>query len=241
VRYKHFIGALAGVLVLAVAGVAIASPQFNQVAGVKLSKTKAGKSIGVNASLKATDPGASPKGNLKGATKVVISLPKGTVANTAAVKPCTADDAGVQGKECPASSKVGTGSAKATVYNRAKGVLIAADQGENITAYAGKGQILFLLTPQGSVGATLVIHSKLSKSGVLTTNVPKLEVLGSSVILTDFNVSIKAKSSGSGKSKKNLLTAPKKCTKAGFVSTAKFTYDDGSSSKAIKTTQKCSK
>lgn len=240
-RSKFFPVALIGVLVLSVAAIAVASPQFKQEASVKLTTTKAGKSTGVNAGLHASDPGATPAGNLKAASRVVITLPKGTVTNTKAVKECTADENGVKNGDCPASSNIGGGSAKATVFNRTAGRQLAAGVPEKITAFAGKGEVIFLLTPQSALGQTLVIRSKLSKKGVLTTNVPKLEVLGANVILTDFVVKLKAKTKGKGKKAVRLLTNPKKCTSKGFVTTAKFTYDDGSSSAPIKTTQKCRK
>ncbi len=239
------IGVVIGVLAMAFAAVAVASPQFTQKASVKMStkggKVKAGSSVGITAGLQASDPGATPQGNLKAASKVVITLPKGTKTNTKAVKECTADESGIKNGECPASSKIGGGKAKATVFNRTSNILLADGVSETITAFAGKQSVIFLLTPDSGLGATLVIRAKLSRSGVLTTTVPKLQVLGANVILTDFNVKLKAKSSGKGKKAKRLLTAPKNCTKKGFVTTAKFTYDDGSKSKAIKTTQKCKK
>jgi hypothetical protein len=240
-RSTKLIGAIIGVLALAFAAVAVASPQFTQKATVKLSSGKAGKSVGTTANLVARDPGA-PNQKPAAAAKVVVKLPKGTVANNKAVTQCNLTKAQIESgdKKCPKSSKVGKGTAKANVAP------LIASTTEDITVFNRKGGLIFYLTDNAKdpqPGQTFALFSKLSKKGVLTTNVPPLEPLPNTfAVLTDFKVTINKKSKGKGKKKINLLTAPKKCPKSKkFTSTVDFTYSDGSTKKGIKTTQACKK
>lgn len=246
-RSKHFIGALAGVLAVAFAAVAVASPQFKQHADVKLTpakgkgKPKAGTSVGINAHSFFTDPGA-PDGNTPSATKIVIKLPKGTRSDTTAVKQCTKDDAGVQNGDCPNASKIGAGEAKANAYNRTAHSTLALDVPEKVTVYNGKKEIILLLTPENALGQTLVLHGKLTKKGVLTVKVPNLVVFGAQVILSDLNVKIKARNNHKkGKKRKNLLTAPTVCTKKGWTTVVTYTHDQGAATQVVRSKTKCKK
>jgi hypothetical protein len=239
VRKVHLIGALVGVLALAMSAVAVASDQFTQEATTKLTKKKAGKSAGVSVDFKATDAG-EPGGKPKRASKIVIKLAKGTKVNTNAVAHCGLSDEDVIAGKCPAKSLVGTGTAKANVAP------LIPSTTEDVKAYAAKGGLVLLLTDNledTNLGSTIVLRAKISKSGVITVNVPELQPLpGVFAVLTDFKLTTKPKSKGKGKKRVNLITTPKKCVKKkGWTNQVTFTYADGSAKDVRKTKQKCSK
>jgi hypothetical protein len=238
-RSKYLIGAIVGVLALALAAVAVASPQFTQKATVKPTSGKTGKSIGISANLVARDPGA-PNQKPAAASKVVVKLPTGTRANYKAVTQCNITKAQIESgdKKCPKSSIVGKGIAKANVAP------LIASTTEDITIFNRKKGLIFYLTDNAAdpqPGQTFALFSTLTKKGVLTTNVPPLQPIPNVfAVLTDFKVTIKAKSKGKGKHKINLLTSPQKCGKSKkFVSVVDFKYADGSSKKNIKTKVSC--
>ena len=61
---------------------------------------------------------------------------------------------------------------------------------ENVVAYAGSSQILFLLSPKGPAGQVLVLHGKVSSNKV-TTNVPVLNAGGLNVVITTLELTVK--------------------------------------------------
>jgi hypothetical protein len=226
---KFLIGGPIGAAVLATAAVAVASPQFQQTATVKLTTKKPHANSGLVISLNAQDPGA-PGGKPSPATSVKVTLPKGTVVNTAAAKVCTASDqtfADKGAKACPAGSRLGTGSAEAIT-----GLGAGIDPvGENIVAFAGKNQIIFFLTPKGTIGQTAVIRGKIRKN-VVNTPVPAFPLPGGggNAALTVFKINLKAYAKGSGAKQKRVLTTPSKCPKGhNWVTNVKFKYEDGTS------------
>ena len=158
---------LAGALIVGTAGAAYASSQFTQTSNITLTATKAGKPTGLKAALNAADPGAVQPQGLKTLT---ITLPANTKFNfkSAAIKQCKAGDTEIKatgGAVCPAKSKIGSGEALAN------GAPVIPAIPEVATAYAGNGQIIFLLAPKGPAGQVLVLHGKVSKN-VVTTQVP---------------------------------------------------------------------
>jgi hypothetical protein len=239
VRKVHLIGAIVGVLALAMSAVAVASDQFTQDATTKLTKKKAGVSAGVAVDFKSADPG-EPGGKPKRASKIVIKLAKGTKVNTKAVAQCNLNDEDVIAGKCPKKALIGTGTAKANVAP------LIATTTEDVKAYAAKGGLVLLLTDNEAdpnIGSTIVLRAKISKSGVITVNVPELQPLpGVFAVLTDFKLTTKPKSKGKGKKKVNLITTPTTCKKKkGWVNQVTFSYADGSAKDVIKTKQKCSK
>jgi hypothetical protein len=236
-----------GALALAVAAVALASPQFQQTANIKLSTAKTNKSAGVNANLAATDPGAQPPGNIKPATKVTITLPGGTKTDTTAVKTlCT--DAQLNSFTCPAASKIGGGTATANAV-AANGTVLASNVQNTVTAFAMKSAVGFIIQGQ-TLQVTLPLKSQLTKSGKLTTDLTKVPspIPGGRVVLTSFNVKLNKKSRTVGKGKKKktktLVKTPKKCPKAGWKTKAVFEYattntDPTTTTATVTTKQKC--
>jgi hypothetical protein len=217
---------------LAVAAVAMASSQFKQSAKVTLSATKQGKATGFSAALASSDPG-EPGGKPQALKTLTITLPSATKFNfkTKALTACTASDIeikGTGGAACPAKSKIGSGSAEAN------GAPVFPVIPENATAYAGPGNIIFLLSPKGPAGTVLVLHGVVSANKV-TTAVPVIAAGGLPIVITALN--LKINTVGSGKSA--FITAGK-CIGGKFTVKSSFLYYTGASL-TLSSSSKCSK
>src|SRR4051795_2333248 len=107
---KLVIGALVGVLALAVAAIALADT--NQTYTQKFSSNKAGKSVGIAFSTDSSDPANSANNNQPKAVRTFnIKFPAGTAVNYKAVPVCKAsDDEMIQKGGKPACPKSVIGS-----------------------------------------------------------------------------------------------------------------------------------
>ncbi|HYM46210.1 MAG TPA: hypothetical protein VES65_08645 [Solirubrobacteraceae bacterium] len=202
---------------LAIGGLAYASTQFTQEAKITLTATKAGKSTGFKASLKSADPGAVQPQGLKTLT---VTFPTNTKFNfkSTAIKQCKASSTEIKatlGSACPAKSKLGVGTATAN------GAPVLPVIPENVTAYAGKNEIVFFLSPSGPVGQLLVLRGKVS-ANKLTVAVPVIKEAGLNIVITSLKLTIKAVGSG----KQAFVTAGK-CTSKKFVVKSSFVYQTG--------------
>jgi hypothetical protein len=243
VRKKYFAGAVAGVLALALAAVAIATPQLKQTAKVNYTKTKGKVSAGVNATLSTSDPGAQPPGNQPGVDSVVVNL-KGARTDTKAGKRCTLPKS--QAAQCPRSTKVGSGSAKANVVGtNASGQTIVAQNvfgGFNVTAYLANKALYLVVTSKTPGGPVTILKANLSKRGKLTANV-KRDTAGAlpppnKIVLTDFKLKTKRKAKGKGRKKRILIRTPKCGKSKRFTVVSSFKFDDGTS-KRVTHKQRC--
>jgi hypothetical protein len=232
---KGLIGAVVGALVLAVAGIALASAQFEQKASIKYRKDEVKKSTGFKASLSAEDEGEQ-YGKPKAASEVEVSFPRAKV-DTAGAAVCDKTDTEIQNGDCPSDSLIGTGTAKAN----AQPLINNCTPTESIKAYNQSDGIAFALRQKGSCpGQPLVLRGEWSGSGArtsasghisatnpkLTVEVPPLVVLGTKVVLTSFKLTTKAKSDGRHK----LVRTPNICTGYFRIKT-KITFEDGSTFK----------
>jgi hypothetical protein len=237
---RRLIGALVGALVLAVAGAAFASSQFEQKASIKYTKTKIKKSTGFRAKLSAEDPGEQ-YGKPKAASQVKVSFPGAKVDGEGAAV-CNEDDAGIQAGNCPEDSLIGSGEAKAN----AQPLINNCTPTESIKAYNEGDGIAFALRQEGSCpGQPLVLHGKWSGRGVnkaangvisatnptLTVDVPPLVVLGTKVVLTSFELKTRPKSDGRHK----LVRTPSRCTGYFRIKTRIKFEDDSVYKKTTKT------
>jgi len=247
VRNKSLLGAAAGVLALAVAAVAIASPQLNQIADVKLTGKKTGKSTAVSALLTHTDPAAQPEGNIPATVKILLTFPKGTRANTNAAPQCNLSTTDIQNNRCPENTKIGSGTAKANIVFGAQGPVVQ-DVPATATVYNRRNAIAVRIVSEATANTpstTIPIVAPLTKKGVLTVNVPQLQPAGpgSKVILTyvKLNIRKKSKTVGRGRNRRtiNFLTTPKTCG-GNWTTVAKHTYDDGDS-RTVETTVPCTR
>jgi hypothetical protein len=229
-RTLKFTVALLAVGMLSIASLAYASAQFTQTSNVTLTAVKAGKPTGLKAALLSTDPGSMQPQGLKTLT---ITLPNSTKFNfkSSAIKQCKASDIEIKatlGSACPAKSIVGSGNA---VANGAPVIPIIP---ENAKAYAGKDQIIFLLTPAASAGQIMVLHGKVSANKV-TTEVPAINQAGLNVVITSLTLSVKR----IGHGKKAFITAGK-CKAGKFTVKSTFVYQTGATL-TVPSSSKCSK
>ena len=213
--------AAAMLTVAALAGLALASAQFKQVAKVTLTAKKEGASTGFNASLSSSDPGA-PLEKPQALSKLVIAFPAKTSFNfkTKALTLCKANDTEIKatgGSVCPSKSKLGEGS------STANGAPVFPKVNESVTAFAGNNQIILLLAPKvvGGPGATLVLHGKISKNK-MTTEVPPITVGGLTIVITGLQLKVKAVGAG-----KTTWAKAGKCVKKKFTVLSSFTYSTG--------------
>ncbi|MGC2372453.1 MAG: hypothetical protein WA484_01140 [Solirubrobacteraceae bacterium] len=231
-RFKIAAPIATALTMLAVAAVALASSQFKQTSNVTLTATKAGKSTGFKAAIQSSDPG-EPGSKPQALKTLTLTLPSATKFNfkSKAIAMCTASDIeikGTGGAVCPAKSKIGAGTAEANGYPAIP--LIP----ENATAYAGKGNIIFLLAPKGPAGAPLVLHGVVSANKV-TTEVPQISFGGVSIVITGLKLTVNK--AGSGKAA--FITAGR-CASGKFKVKSSFLYYTGAR-ETLSSSSKCSK
>ncbi len=222
----------AALAMLGLAAVALASSQFKQTSNVALTATKAGKTTGFKAAIQSSDPG-EPGGKPQALKTLTLTLPSATKFNfkSKALTLCKASDTeikGTGGAVCPAKSKIGSGTAEA---NGAPAIPLIP---ENATAYAGNGNIIFLLAPKGPAGSVLVLHGVVSANKV-TTAVPALSAGGVTIVITGLNLTVNK--IGSGKSA--FITAGK-CKSGKFTVKSNFVYYTGAPV-TLSSASKCSK
>jgi hypothetical protein len=243
---KLIVGAVAGVLVLAMAAVAMA--ETVQTYKQTFSQTKAGKSTGTTFSTSSIDEANTGRNKQpKRVTQFDITFPKGTIVNYKALPVCTATEEEFVAEAnpdaaCPAKSKIGSGDVKARIPFK-----IGADEEltGTVNGYNGKGQLLLFVSIQSPIGnQTLLIKGKLKSSKTSTTlkttvpascvppGIPSNQCkdgTGTSqyAILTYFSLKVKPGTSGSGSKKKTYMTTPTKCSGGSWTFAADITYDDG--------------
>jgi hypothetical protein len=245
VRKRYLIGALAGVLVLAFAAVAIASPQLRQVADLNYSTGKAKRSTGVSATLQTIDPGVTPPGNQPGVDRVTINF-RGARTDLRGVRKCTRPKS--QADRCPRRTRVSTGGSSANTAlanivgrNPVTGqVTVTRDIRNNVTAYATNGGLYFVVKGQ-TLPTTVILKASLSRRGRLSVNVKRdVPTLpgGNKIVLTRFETKIK-KSSRRVRGKRRTFIRSPRCGRSGeFRITTRFVYDDGTT-KTPSSTQNC--
>jgi hypothetical protein len=230
VRKKYFAGALVGVLALALAAVAIASPQFKQTVRLKYTTQKTKAATGLRANLFARDPGAQPPGNQKGVSFVTITF-RGARTDTTAGRRCRLPKA--QAAQCPRSTRIGTGSAVGRPITKTNPPNVGGDVRYTVNAYLKRGGVYLVVA--GALGP-FILDAPLSRRGKLSVNVkrdvsdqPAPTQLGLKAVLTDFKLTLRKVTRRSGRRRKALLRTPRRCPRSRrFRITTKFVYDDGS-------------
>ena len=241
---KLFIGALVGVLTLAMATVAIAASEtsgttvqnYDQV----YSQKKVGKSTGTTFSTSSTDDQNPRNKQPKRVTNFDITFPRGSKIDNKAAPQCKADEndfaqASEPDDACPKGSRIGTGEVAArTPFNG-----VADFTGTAYAYNANKGLLLFVNIQ--SANQTLLLKPKFRGLRLLTTvphtcippNTPQNDCkdaqgVSQEAILTNFELKTTPKSSGRGSKRRNLITTPKTCTPSkGWDFTADIKYADG--------------
>src|SRR3954453_9962491 len=248
---KLVVGALVGVLALAVAAIALADTQ--QTYTQKFTKSKAGTSAGIAFSTDSTDPSNTANNNQpKAVREFDIKFPAGSAVNDKAVKICKAsDDDMIQkgGKPACPKSVIGSGNAKVslpfpnsapvnatvTVFNAKKGLVLYVDPSPIaqpiILRPKFKGHL-----KNGPTLITKIAPNCLPPATNQGGQCKKSDgSAGQEAILTHFELTTKAKKKG----KNILIRTPKKCKK-NWKAVATLKYADGSSAK-FPSTQKCKK
>jgi hypothetical protein len=227
--------AIAGVLTLALAATAIASSQFTYSFTTKLTQKHPAKSTGFKTDIETSDPGSTlPNHQPVGASKIVVTFPKGTKFNTKALPQCPSTSFSQADTQC-ARSKVGSGSSIVTTNSTSPGLDIVSSQ---LTAFNIKGGILFLVKSTGALPLTLPLKATLS-GNKLTTDVASQvpDIAGIHSVITSFKLNITPKKKG----KKIYATTPKTCPAGGWVVKAAVTFTDGTSNVYPSPASKCSK
>lgn len=209
---------------LALAAVAVAS--FTQVSNVKFTTAKAGQSTGIVSDIHSTsDPGQPPKA----ARLVALTFPSGTKFQLGQVKACTLSDAQLtSGKDCPAKSRIGSGSATASAYPLPQAITAG------VKAFAaGKHKMTLVIKATSPIPQTLIVHASVTGSR-LTIPVPTPTVAGFKVVLVSLQLAVPARGTGT----KALITAGR-CTAHSFVISSHFAYDDGTTMD-LQSTSPCS-
>jgi hypothetical protein len=164
---KSFLVAGVATLVLGTAGAAHAqAPEPSITATAKVAPTKSGtKSKPKNEKLTLfvkNDPASATT-----ASKITIKLPSTLALSTKGLTQCTANDdriVSTVGSVCK-SANIGSGKANALVLANNLAVVF------NVTAFAGKNELLILLTSE-QVGNKYVLHGKI-KGRTLTIAIPE--------------------------------------------------------------------
>jgi hypothetical protein len=260
---KLVIGALAGVLTLALAAVAIAASGTSGTTVQNYEQTfsakKPKKSTGTTFSTSSIDEQNPNNKQPKRVTNFDITFPPGTKINNKAIPRCRAtqnDFASAQNPDdaCPKGSRIGRPGTKGDggVKARLKFPGSAEINGEVFAYNANKGLLLFVNL--SSANQTLLLKPKFRGRRLLTT-VPHTCVPPgtpangcrdnqgnvSEAILTSFDLKTLPKSKGRGKKKKQLITTPGSCPSSGsWKFEANIKYGDGTSLK-IPETSPCRK
>jgi hypothetical protein len=252
---KPVIGALVGALMLVVAAVSVAATatsgttvqQYDQTFSAK----KPSKSTGTTFSTSSSDDTNPRNKQPKRVTNFDITFPAGSKIDNKAAPVCKATEndfaqATNPDDACPKGARIGTGEVAArTPFNG-----VADFTGTAYAYNANKGLLLFVNI--SSANQTLLLNPKFKGLKLLTAvphtcippNIPANDCKDNTgqaqeAILTKFQLKTTPKSSGKGKSKKNLITTPSTC-KGKWAFEANITYADGTAVK-IPSPQTCSK
>jgi hypothetical protein len=234
---KLLIGALAGVVVLAVAAVAYAATQTTY--SQSYTTNKAGKSAGTHFDTTSIDPDNQEENQQPAKTrKLVIGFPAGTKIDQG-VKPYCANLDESSNDPCPKNTKIGSGSAEVRLKFPGSQPIPA-----KVTAYNRKKGLWLYVVPSVSGQAPVVIKPTFKGLKLITVLTP-LCVLNDcatngEAVLTKFHLDTKPFKKGKGKKTRYFIKTPKACPSAGWKFTADFTYDDGTT-KHLEDLQKCKK
>lgn len=234
---KSLIAVLCGALVLGIA--AVASAALTQTFELKFTTKKPKSSTGFISKLTTRDPSVI---KTPATSTVVITFPKGTKLDTSTAPVCKATFAALArkgGEKLCKSSQIGSGTA---IVN-AKPLPVGNNGIVNAKVYAfnKKNGIIFLaqnsVAPQAFAGKV--------RGNVLTVIVPPLPPPNDPAVLTDFALTVKARSVKVGKGRrakrKNYATTPSTCPKSGkWTTVAKISYT-GAPAKTLKWVTPCSK
>jgi predicted Zn-ribbon and HTH transcriptional regulator len=239
---KLLVGALMGVLALAVTAIAMAESEQSGTTTQNYTQTysqkKGGKPTGTTFQTTSSNSANEEQNKQpKRATNFDITFPKGTKINNKAVPACSAGEAEFNqvnnpDEACPKGSKIGAGKVSARLpYPN------TAELNGTVTAYnAKKGLLLYVVIQAPGAAQTLVLkptfHGLTLKTAVPVTCVPPGTAENGckasdgkeyAAVLTAFSLKTKVASAKG----KTLITTPAKCAKGGWDFSAAIKYADG--------------
>jgi hypothetical protein len=211
------------VVAAATAAAALAASELTTFT-LKHSTRAEGASTGISFKTAFGDPDAA-NGLPSGVRSFTIKLHKGTKIDPRGATQCTAstEELTAEGPAaCPASSRIGKGTATATPPTGGQGVTVDAiifnDRPANRNAF------LFMFVANGQY---VTAFDAFVKGNTLTATGLDGAIPGG-LIVTAFNGTIDKHSKGRGKRKRNLITAPSNCPRSGkWTNKATFGFNNG--------------
>ncbi len=159
-------------------------------------------------------------------TKIVFALPAGTKFNTAAATRCSVATLQAQGAAgCPAGSAIGDGTAAAITGTPLDPIR------QNVAVYATATGLAAILTGLGTAVLPLTL-----KDNKITAVLPRIcrppgmlanGCASGDILLQELDITLDAKSKGSGSKLKRLITTPAKCVGGRWRSSATYTFSNG--------------
>jgi len=169
-------------------------------------------------------------------TKIVFALPEGTTFNTAAATRCSLAALQAQGAAaCPANTAIGGGTAVGITGT------ILGNVTQQVTVFATDTGMAALLTGIQSA----VLPLTLSRHRI-TAVLPRLclppgtaanDCASGEAILKGLDITLRAKTKGSGSKAKRLITTPKTCRTGKWKSRATYTFANGDTETQTSTAQ----
>jgi hypothetical protein len=232
---RHVCAAAALTLVAAIP--AAAAVRHEHTLTLKLSAKTTKKSTGATIRTERT-PAPPPAGSRPLlVTKIVFALPEGTKFNTAAATRCSLAALQAQGAAaCPADTAIGGGTAVAITGT------ILGNITQQVAVFATDTGMAALLTGVQSA----VLPLTLSKHRI-TAVLPRVcvppgsaanDCANGDIVLKSLDITLKAKTKGSGAKAKRLITTPKTCKTGTWKSRATYTFANGDT-ETVTSTSKC--
>jgi hypothetical protein len=235
---KYLIAALAGAIVLALAGVAWAVQQ--QSADIKFSQKKTSSSTSIDSTFKVSDPDNHTAGQegkpTKQINRVDIIFPKGITFSPKALPQCDRNTAAEILRLCPKKSHLADGTTKIDGRGGALGGIVSA----KLHAYNAPNGLRIVVSSSNPLADNQVLAPTLKKN-VLSTQLPDaLSIPGVDAYLTDFHLFI-PKRTGKLKGKKvPYAKTPKTCPKnKKWVVKVKYFFKSGGTFTTPGTVNKC--
>jgi len=199
----------------------------------KKTKTSTGATIRFDRNF--TPPPAGTKPLL--VTKIVFALPEGTKFNTAAATRCSLAALQAQGAAaCPADTAIGAGTAVGATGTILGNVtqqvaVFATDKGMAVVLKGLSSAVLPLTLSKHRITAVL-------PRICLPPGTPANGCASGEVVLKALDVTLKAKTRGSGSKVKRLITTPATCRTGKWKSRATYTFANGDT-EAVTSTATC--
>jgi hypothetical protein len=219
--------AIAAIAVGAVPVAALAQAGSRQSAAAVFDAQRPGASTGLRLAIDYLNP-SDPEAKPPAVQTVVTTLPAGTGIDDSVPARCAASDPELMASgpaACPPASKVGGGEIDLDTGVAGPGRLVQND----VTLLNNKGELVFLLESKGDPRSRTV--SRASVSGTtIKTEVPPVPggPPDGFLAIKRVRLSVQARSTGQGSSRRDYLSTPRSCPAGGtWTTTATFTYRDG--------------